>query len=95
MDTLQLFDNQSIDLYEGKFSGSFECEPSMVDTEGYFVVRFHTKGAAFGEDKSGNLKRTDVHAVLEAVRIPDATGIKLVAQSSPQLSFQTVDDQGA
>lgn len=88
MDSMeQRFDGMGIDIWEGKFQGSFEDIPSAIDDEHYILVRVRNKGAALSETKSGDLKRVNVYAISEAVRVDTQEALKLAVAKNMQLSL--------
>jgi hypothetical protein len=94
---IQKFDGMSVDLYEGKFSGSFECDSLdasdvRIDDELYYLVRVRAKGASMDETRNGDLRRTNVFAVSDAVRIDNDTAFKISTQKNAQLLLAPVEE---
>lgn len=81
------FDNMGIDIFEGRFSGTFDDQPSSIDDEHYILVRVRNKGASVSETKSGDLKRVNIYAISEAVRVDTDEAIRLSAAKNMQLAL--------
>ena len=97
MEATQKFDGMGIDLYAGKFSGSFDLETQdatdqAMDQEAYFVVRARVTGADMRTTRHGDLQRINIYAVADVVRIPTEVGFKLQTVRSAQLML---DDMSA
>lgn len=88
------FDGFSVDLYAGRFNGSFDIETTdandqSLDEEAYFVVRARVQGAQMKHTKNGDLQRVNLYGVADVVRINSDVGIKLQTLRNAQLTFNT------
>ena len=75
-------DGLEIDIYDGRFGGSFDMDTEVGQTISYddvvtFMVVAVAGKANFDTNKSGDLKRTNVFEVTNVQIVPDSMAVKM------------------
>jgi NACalpha-BTF3-like transcription factor len=83
------FDGLPVEIYDGKFAGTFDMEPEQGEDVAYddvltFLVVAVAGKVAIGATKSGDLKRTNTFEILNVNTVPQSLAIKVANELSVQ-----------
>lgn len=98
-DTFSKFDGYPIELYDGRFSGTFEMDEESGEGIKYeqsvcFLVVAHASKAAISTNKDGDVKRTNTFAVQRVEVISPEKAEELIAtQQEFEVSPEIFSDE--